>query len=80
MNKTTECPCGAILEVPHKNGEYCTYSLVCAKCKRQATSGNFRTGVISGWMTQSSLNKANAWYKQQLNDAEQNAFSGRAFE
>ncbi len=86
--KTTKCPCGQVITVPPATADqisqgfasahgYDVASIVCPKCNRHVTSGNTHTGEISGWMTQKAINRANADYRQQCFESDNNEFYGR---
>jgi len=80
-SKSTQCPCGAMITVPFINnggaGEYDICNLECTDCGRVSTGGNFKTGIVTSWITRKSLNAANAEYQAQCFDADNNEFFGR---
>tara|TARA_Y100000361_G_C11138086_1_gene333339 strand:+ start:330 stop:560 length:231 start_codon:yes stop_codon:yes gene_type:complete len=65
---------------PSRSGygiEYEVCGLVCPKCHRVSGSGNFKTGEVTGWMTQREIRQSEAEYQRQAFSAEMNEWYGR---
>lgn len=81
--KSCKCPCGNEIKIPESNdygsGEpgYDVCNIICPKCGRHSSGGNYKTGEVSGWMTAASVARSNAEYERQLFESDMNEWYGR---
>ena len=77
MPKNTICPCGETVVVPFSNGEFLIHEVECPKCSRKATSGNWKTGEVDGWMTRAAIDRVNDEFAYHQWTADNNEIYGR---
>lgn len=82
-DRTTTCPCGNELVVELRpdggiNGPgYEVCGIECDQCGRTSTGGNFRTGIVNGWITAAAAAQSQAEYERQCWEADNNEWYGR---
>lgn len=84
--KRATCPCGNVIEIPLLaaddinclyEDEYDVSNQECTKCGRSTTSGNWKTGEVTGWITRRDAEASQAEYERQCFSSEMNEWYGR---
>lgn len=82
--KSTTCPCGQTIQLrvvkPCLHGneyEYDVCGVICPKCHRHGTGGNYRTGEVTSWLTAKQIAESEAEYQRQSFEADMNEWYGR---